>query len=64
VSFIQDHRIEFAMAQPPNPVDVCTDFDHHIVLFPTRPVVDLAQPAPVPTGFPAVSPAVRLPARR
>src|SRR5664279_5389075 len=44
-SLLRDHRIEFAMVQPVgNPHDFSTEphnlstgFDHHLVLFPTRP---------------------------
>ena len=31
------HRIEFDMVQQPSsPLDLPTEFDHHVVLFPTR----------------------------
>jgi hypothetical protein len=53
----QDHRIESSMVQQPSiPQDPPTDFDHHVVLFPTRyaPYVPAGLPAPFECGAPKV----------
>jgi hypothetical protein len=60
----QDHRIEFfMMQQPSNPDALPDDFDHHVVLFPTRSDAHLAR---VTATFPAkaaVRPAAGAPLR-